>query len=107
MEINISRVKHELLRLKMSQRELAKALGVSECSVSRYMIGDRSPKWNAIQKMAEIMSVTPEYLCGFDVGNEEKSLSSYAFVRENIKQYVNEWTFDQKKELLCLLIGGN
>ena len=105
MEINISRVKHELLRLKMSQRELGKAIGKSEVSVSRYMSGKRCPRMDTIIKIAEVLSVTPEYICGWEC--YEKSLSSYATVRVNIIQHVNDWSFDQKKELLCLLIGGN
>ncbi len=52
---------------KMTQRELATRLGVSEVTVSRWMTvgeGSRNPSVKTLQKIAEILETTPDYLLG-------------------------------------------
>lgn len=48
----------------MSQKELAKKVGVSEVSMSRYISGDRVPKGPIIVKIAKELGTTVEYLLG-------------------------------------------
>lgn len=46
----------------MSQRELAKKVGVTEVSMSRYISGDRVPKGPIVAKIAKELGTTVEYL---------------------------------------------
>jgi transcriptional regulator with XRE-family HTH domain len=55
----------EILRLRnMSQRDLAKALGTTDATVSRYVRGGIKPPTHVLQKMAELLRVEPGELSG-------------------------------------------
>lgn len=67
-----SRVEALLKEKGMTQRELAARLGVSEVTVSRWMTdgaNGRNPSIPTLQKIADILGTTPDYLLGKD-GNE-------------------------------------
>ena len=102
MRIDPMRLKQELVKSGMKQRDLAEKLGVTEVSVSRYMSGERQPKGSVLIKLAEVLSVTPCYLCDAVVGDSE---TAYATARGNILQFVDGWSADQKRELLNLLVS--
>ena len=78
MDGNFRNNVEKLLREKrMTQRELASKLGVSEVTVSRWLTaGDngRNPSVKTLQKVAEILDTTPDYLLGNgEQKSEEKS----------------------------------
>ena len=102
MNIDTIRFKEEMIKSGMKQKELAQKVGVTEVSISRYVSGERQPRGIILVKIAEALSTTPEYLCGLGI---EHSSSAYARVRGNIMQYCAEWTADQKRELLNLLVS--
>lgn len=49
---------------KMSQRELAQALNLSDVSVSRYELGAAQPSIETIQTLCNLFGVTSDYLIG-------------------------------------------
>ena len=102
MKLDTFRLKEEMARVGLKQRELAKMVGVTEVSMSRYMTGNRQPRGTKLVEIANALQTTPEYLCGLGI---ERSNSAFARVRGNIMQYVAEWTPDQKRELLNLLVS--
>ena len=55
----------------MKQREFAKAVGTSEVSISRYISNERNPKIQTAVKMANILNVSLDWLCG--TASEKKS----------------------------------
>lgn len=57
----------------LKQRAFAKAIGVSEVSVSRYISGERIPKLNMVVKMADILGVSIDWLVGRDIEQERKA----------------------------------
>ena len=50
----------------LTQKELAKALSVSNVVISRYELGGRYPTTEAVVKAARFFSVTADYLLGLD-----------------------------------------
>lgn len=62
-----NRVEEQLKAQKMTQRELAAKLDVSEVTVSRWLKdgdGGRNPSVQTLQKIADILGTTPDYLLG-------------------------------------------
>ena len=68
MNANFKNRVETLLKEKgMTQRELASRLGVSEVTVSRWMTdgaNGRNPSVQTLQKIAEVLQTTPDYLLG-------------------------------------------
>ena len=48
-------LKEALLENELNQRDLAKLLGCSEVTVSRYIHGDRMPRHEEIQKIMDLL----------------------------------------------------
>lgn len=77
MNANFKNRVDTLLKEKgMTQRELAAKLGVSEVTVSRWMTdgaNGRNPSVQTLQKIAEVLQTTPDYLLGknADVQNSQ------------------------------------
>ena len=101
MEINTIRLKQEMKRKNIRNQDLAKIVGVTPSQVSRYVCGNRQPGGYVLVAIAEALDTTPEYLCG--LGLEHKDMA-FARVRGNIAQYAFEWTADQRRELINMLI---
>lgn len=56
----------------ITQRSLAETVGVSEVSISRYVNGNRTPRYYILKKIAEELGTTVEYLVlGNDANNVE------------------------------------
>ncbi len=68
MDANFKNRVESLLKAKgMTQRELAAQLNVSEVTVSRWMTdgaNGRNPSVQTLQKIAEILKTSPNYLLG-------------------------------------------
>lgn len=66
----------ELLRdREMSQRDLAKAVKVTEVTMSRYISNQRSPKAPVIVAIAKALGVSCDYLLGYERKPEGELLS--------------------------------
>lgn len=48
----------------ITQRDLAKQIGVQEATISRYVNGERRPAFEILGKMASALNVTSDYLLG-------------------------------------------
>lgn len=59
---------------EMSQRELAELAEVTEVTISRYINGNRKPRIEIINKIAEVLNTTTDYLLGrTDTANPYKT----------------------------------
>ena len=47
------------MRRNMTQRELANAAGLRESALRSYELGERSPKQNTLERIAETLDVAP------------------------------------------------
>ena len=71
-----SRVETLLKEKGMTQRQLAEKLGVSEVTVSRWMTdgaNGRNPSVQTLQKIADILGTTPNYLLGKELQENKTS----------------------------------
>lgn len=77
MDANFKNRVETLLKAKgMTQRELAAKLGVSEVTVSRWMTdgaNGRNPSVQTLQKIAEILETSPDYLLGKEMPEQKSS----------------------------------
>lgn len=76
--------------LPMSQTQLAKKLGVSKATVSRYENGTSTPKASVMKKYCKIFNVSMEYLTNTPRTNKTFSneiLQSYGITRDTFKTF--------------------
>ncbi|MBO4474531.1 MAG: helix-turn-helix domain-containing protein [Clostridiales bacterium] len=79
----------EILRKKnMTQKQMAEALGISECSISRYLKGTRIPQAEDAQKIADFLGVYPKEW--FPLQNGE-SADGQGTVQEVLKPSRQSW----------------
>lgn len=60
------RIRYLRNQYSISQRELAKEMGVTASSISAYEGGTRSPTHNTLKKLAVYFNVSTDYLVGLD-----------------------------------------
>lgn len=64
MDIFIKRLQKVLEEKNITQREFARLVGVTEVTISRYLNGERKPRIEIIDRMAEVLNVSTDYLLG-------------------------------------------
>lgn len=70
-------IKHRRTELGLTLKDVAKALGVSEGTVSRYETGDiQNMGIDKIQSLSKVLQCSPGYLMGWEELYEDFSLSS-------------------------------
>lgn len=74
MEMTLGERIRKARKGKMTQSELAEAIGVHEITVRRWELGERTPDAEDLQKAANVLGVTVSDLIG-DGGNAAKSLT--------------------------------
>lgn len=99
---NAKRIKELLKNNDMSQKELAKIIGTTEASISRYIRGHRTPKLPIAIKMAKALHTTSEYIMGQETDDQE---TAYYRTLRCAEQFSSEWTKDQKKALIDAISG--
>ena len=84
-------IKERRSKLRMSQQDLADALGVNRSTVSRYESGgiEKMPI-DTLIPLAKILQTTPEYLMGWTDESapppfEDRLVSAYLLADENVK----------------------
>lgn len=101
METLGGRIIELLDKRRMSQKQLADLIGVTEATISRYVSGDRMPKSQILSNMATALKTTSDYL----LGNEsDGDLSKdFAQIERLIARNADKMTNKQKKELMDIL----
>ena len=77
------------MRRNMTQRELANAAGLGESALRSYELGERSPKQNTLERIAETLDVAPA--CFDTYGIEPCADGSIRFTDEAIQSCVCTW----------------
>lgn len=91
----------DLLRSKgMQQRELAKRIGLTEATMSRYISGERDPKPEVIANIATALHTTSDYLLGI-----EPDEFNFPRVQRMIARNASALTDREKRELINALFG--
>lgn len=63
----------------LTQEQLGNLVGVSGVSIMRYEKGDREPRWDMINKIADALGVTPAKLVGWE--DEVKDAAAELYLR--------------------------
>lgn len=67
-------IKQQRKLKKMTQKQLAEAIGVSEPSIRLYELGKRTPSETIIKQIAEALDVCPEALHAYDTNSSREVL---------------------------------
>jgi len=88
-----------LKQIGMTQRELAKEIGVTEAAVSRYIKGEREPSEDILLKIADAIEVAPEYFA--EAGDQK--VEDLAQIHLLIARNGKNMTSDEKMAIIELL----
>lgn len=82
----------------ISQSQLARETGISQASISQYVLGQRFPRIKSFYKIAETLGVNPQWLMGHDdVQDNDSILLKYGRLDEEDKYKVHGYA----DALLC------
>ena len=70
-DVFCDRLRTLIKSMGISQRELAKKIGCTEVTISRYITGERVPSATVVVKIANVFGVSVDYLIGNESGNTE------------------------------------
>ena len=87
-----------LMEQGKTQRKLAKQVGTTEASISRYIKGDRVPKGPIVANIAKALHTTTDYLLGNEKESNDPELE-YNYTQRTIAWNVNRWSKKQKLDL--------
>ena len=100
-----SRISDLLQKNGLTQRELAKQVGVTEVSISRYVNGERTPKGPNVVNIANALNTTVEYLMGHETKEIDPELEYYRCQRA-IARNAKNWSQKQKADLVNALFNS-
>lgn len=95
-----SRITETLQKRRMTQKELAGHIGVTEAVISRYVSGDREPKPEVLANIAIALHTTSDYLLGIECGGFD-----HPRICRMIAQNASSMTEQEKRELINALFG--
>ncbi len=78
------RIKELRTAKKMTQTDLAKAVGLSYIQIGRYETQKSTPSSDVLQKLAEVLDTTTDYLM---LGDRDKIISAQLSDNELLKQF--------------------
>lgn len=85
----------------MTQTELAKMIGVTKATLSRYISEERTPSGEIVANIATALHTTSDYLLGRETDNG----FDFPKVERIIARNASKMTIQQKKELINALFG--
>ena len=78
------RIRMHRARLRMSQTDLAKRIGISLTSMSAIEAGHTDPRASRIKKLAEVLGVSTDYLLGHEDKDSEFEPTALAGVATEV-----------------------
>ena len=91
-----------LMEQGKTQRALAKQVGTTGASISRYIKGDRVPKGPILANIAKALNTTTDYLLGNENDSNDPELE-YNYTQRAIARNANRWSKKQKLDLVNVL----
>lgn len=100
--VSTGQIIKEMLEQKgISQKELAISAGVTEAAMSHYIKGDRVPRGANLLNIAKALGTTTNVL----LGETETDDVSYEQINTLVARKAKEFTKEQKKALINLILG--
>lgn len=94
-------IKEILDQKGISQKELATSAGVTEAAMSHYIKGDRIPRGANLLNIAKALGITTNVL----LGESEEDDVSYEQINTLVARKAKDFTKEQKKALINLILG--
>lgn len=94
-------IKEMLEQKGISQKELASSAGVTEAAMSHYIKGDRVPRGANLLNIAKALGITTNVL----LGESEEDDVSYEQINTLVAHKAKDFTKEQKKALINLILG--
>lgn len=98
-----TRLQELMIVRKMSQRQLAQMVNVTEAAMSRYVKGERVPRMNVVASIATALHTTSDYLLGRDT--EHDAEFDFTQVRRIVARHASHMSEEQKAELIKALFA--
>lgn len=90
-------IKNVLKEKHITQRNIAKKIGITESAISHYIKGDRSPSGEVLVLLAKELHTTANHLL------DEKDILEYAALKRILTENKNQLSAKEKKELIKIL----
>jgi transcriptional regulator with XRE-family HTH domain len=90
-------------KLNLNQRELAKLVGVTETTMSRYINGTREPNLETLSKLVEVLQTTIDDLVGVQETNVRQT--EYPQIKRLVARNANNMSLSQKTEIINVLLS--
>ena len=95
----------ELLQQKrLTQKELAHRVGITEAAVSHYIKGDRVPRSTVLARIAAELDTTSDYLLE---GTPETVLEEIGYAKRLIARNASQLSAAEKREIINILLGDD
>ena len=65
-------IKSRRQNIGLTQKELAKLIGVTDVTISRWESGQRDPIWSDFVRLCEVLGMELEWFVGKENGNNDK-----------------------------------
>lgn len=89
MVFNGKKLKQILENRKISQRDLAIGINVNEVNVSRWISGERHPKWTAIENAAEFLNIDISDLMDTETNVALSKFTTEQLIKEIMTRVMN------------------
>lgn len=99
------RIADLLVERKMTQRDLAKRVKITEVSMSRYISNDRVPNASIVASIANVLDTTSDYLLTGTIrveGNDAEE--EYYTITRLVERNLQTMTSKQKKFLIRTIL---
>ena len=101
MTIFCDRAKTRMKELHITTRQLAKSIGMTESTVSRYLSGSRSPKIEELVKIAETLECSADYLLGLKESEVVVQKEIFKEIAGLFNKLSDDSTYRRKKDAKC------
>ena len=102
--IFVERVKDLIKINNLTQGDLANDVGVTESTMSKYLLGDRIPGGETLSNLATALKTTTDYLLGLN--NENKTMINNSELRLLLARSTKELTPEEKNELISIILDN-
>ena len=99
-----ARISELLVQKKMTQKQLSTKAGITEAAISLYIRGDRTPRASVLNKLADALDTTADYLLNGITPNAKEELG---YAKKLIARNCTQMSKDEKLEIIRLLMGDD
>ena len=99
-----TRISELLEKKKMTQKQLSDKAGITEAAISLYIRGERTPRANVLNKLAEALDTTTDYLLKGITPDAKEELG---YAKKLIARNYTQMTKEEKIEIIKLLMGDD